>query len=137
MLFGTVAAPIGDRTEIRVSASLIANETPPLPLGTIIGARSRARFSPLTSTLTAGDGPMRPSGAGLTTIVLVKTRHRARRATVLDLSPEARIEGVDGATRDGQATSSATSPPAERKRCCVCGLRASSAAARPLPCTRA
>jgi uncharacterized repeat protein (TIGR01451 family) len=107
VLFGTVAAPIGDRTEIRVSASLIANETPPLPLGTItLVARSRARFSPLTSTLSyAGDGPMRPSGAGLTTIVLVNEGTDIARDVrlVLDLSPEARIEGVDGATRDGQA----------------------------------
>jgi uncharacterized repeat protein (TIGR01451 family) len=107
VLFGTVASPIGDRTEIRLAASLIANETPPLALGTIVlVARSRARFAPATSTLAyAGDGPMRPSGAGLATIVLVNEGTDVARDVrlVLDLSPEARIEGVDGATRDGHA----------------------------------
>ena len=107
VLFGTVGSPIADRTEIHLSAALIATETPPLPLGTIVlTARSRARFSPASSTLAyAGDGPMRPSGAGLVTIVLVNEGTDAARDVrlVLDLSPEARIEGVDGATRDGQA----------------------------------
>jgi len=107
VLFGTVGSPIADRTEIHLSAALIATETPPLPLGTIVlTARSRARFSPASSTLAyAGDGPMRPSGAGLATIVLINEGTDVARDVrlVLDLSPEARIEGVDGATRDGQA----------------------------------
>jgi len=107
VLFGTIASPIADRSEIRFSATLIANETPPQPLGVIVlHARSRARFSPSGSMLTyVGDGPMRPSGSGLLTIVLVNEGTDIARDVrlVLDLSPEARIEGVDGATRDGQA----------------------------------
>jgi uncharacterized repeat protein (TIGR01451 family) len=107
VIVGTVASPIGDRTEIRLGAALIANETATLSLGTLaLVARSRARFAPATSTLHyASDGPMRPSGPGLVSVVLVNegtdVAHDVRLA--LALSPEARLEGVDGATRDGAA----------------------------------
>ena len=46
VILGTVVSPIVDRTEIRLSATLSANETPALALGTLtLTARSRARFS--------------------------------------------------------------------------------------------
>jgi uncharacterized repeat protein (TIGR01451 family) len=104
ILAGTVASPIADRTEIRLNASLIANETSPLPLGSIVlVARSRPRFSPLTSTLAYAGEPLRPNGTGGVALILVNDGTDVARdvRVALDLSPDARIDGVDGATRDG------------------------------------
>jgi uncharacterized repeat protein (TIGR01451 family) len=107
VVLGTVASPIGDRTEIRTTATLIANETTPLALGTIaLIARSRPRFTPSGSHLTyAGEGAMRPAGSAAVVIALVNEgTDVARDARIaLEISPEARIEAVEGATRDGNA----------------------------------
>ena len=103
-LVGTVATPIGDRTEIRVNASFLANETSPMSLGSIVlTARSRPRFAPHTSTLAhVGGEPLRPNGTGDIAIALMNDGTDAARDVrlTLDITPEARIDGVDGATRD-------------------------------------
>jgi uncharacterized repeat protein (TIGR01451 family) len=104
-LVGTVASPIADRFEIRVRARLESDQTPSLPLGQLeLLVRSRSRFAPVTSTLSymAGE-PLRPSGHGDVEIVIVNEgTDTARDARLqVDVTPDARIEAVDGATRVG------------------------------------
>jgi uncharacterized repeat protein (TIGR01451 family) len=104
-LLGTVASPIADRFEIRLRARLESDQTPALPLGQLeLLVRSRSRFAPATSTLsyTAGE-PLRPSGHGDVEIVVVNEgTDTARDARLqVDITPDARIEAVDGATRVG------------------------------------
>ncbi len=104
MLVGTIASPIGDRSEIRLNASLIANETTPLALGAIVlVARSRPRFAPSSSLLSYAGDPLRPNGTGDVAIVLLNEGTDVARDVrlALELSPDARVDGVDGATRDG------------------------------------
>lgn len=107
-LVGTVASPIADRFEIRVRARLESDQTaPPLPLGQLeLLVRSRSRFSPATSTLSYSAGePLRPSGHGDVEIVVVNDgTDTARDARLqVDVTPDARIEAVDGATRVGSS----------------------------------
>ena len=104
-LLGTVASPIADRFEIRLRARLESDQTPALPLGQLeLLVRSRSRFAPATSTLSYAAGePLRPSGHGDVEIVVVNEgTDTARDARLqVDITPDARIEAVDGATRVG------------------------------------
>jgi uncharacterized repeat protein (TIGR01451 family) len=104
-LLGTVASPIADRFEIRLRARLESDQTPALPLGQLeLLVRSRSRFAPATSTLSYAAGePLRPSGHGDVEIVVVNEgTDTARDARLqVDITPDARIESVDGATRVG------------------------------------
>ncbi len=104
-LTGTVASPIADRFEIRLRARLDSDQTPALALGQLeLLVRSRSRFAPATSTLsyTAAE-PLRPSGHGDVEIVVVNEgTDTARDARLhVEITPDARIEAVDGATRVG------------------------------------
>ncbi|GAC1403954.1 MAG: hypothetical protein NVSMB64_06460 [Candidatus Velthaea sp.] len=104
-VIGTIASPISDRTEIRFNATLIANETPPLALGTLtLVARSRSRFTLAGSHLAhlAGEA-LRPGSAGDVAILLTNEGTDVARDVrlTLDVSADARIDGIDGATRDG------------------------------------
>ena len=104
-LLGTVASPIADRFEIRLRARLESDQTPALPLGQIeLLVRSRSRFAPGSSTLSYAAGePLRPSGHGDVEIIVVNEgTDTARDARLqVDVTPDARIEAVDGATRVG------------------------------------
>jgi uncharacterized repeat protein (TIGR01451 family) len=104
-LIGTVASPIADRTSIRLRARVENDQTSPTALGQIeLTVRSRPRFAPVTSTLTYPAGePMRPSGHGDVHVALVNDgTDVARDARLqLDITADARIEAVDGATRVG------------------------------------
>ncbi len=104
-LVGTVASPIADRFEIRLRARLESDQTPALPLGQLeLLVRSRSRFAPGTSTLSYSAGePLRPSGHGDVQILVVNEgTDTARDARLqVDITPDARIEAVDGATRVG------------------------------------
>ncbi|MFN2459074.1 MAG: hypothetical protein ABR591_00065 [Candidatus Velthaea sp.] len=105
VLVGTVPSPVGDGTEIRMRATLAADQTPPLPLGALaLVVRSRPRFTPAGSHLAyLGSGPLRPSSTAELAIALTNEGTDAARNVrlALDVSPDARIESVDGATRDG------------------------------------
>ncbi|HZX68386.1 MAG TPA: hypothetical protein VFE70_05855, partial [Candidatus Elarobacter sp.] len=101
----TVASPIADRSELRLRARLESDQTPALPLGQIeLLVRSRSRFAPTTSVLSypAGEA-LRPSGHGDVEIVMINEGTDTARDVRLqvDITPEARIESVDGATRVG------------------------------------
>ena len=104
-LIGTVASPIADRFEIRLRARLESDQTPPLPLGQLeLLVRSRSRFAPTSSTLSyPAREPLRPSGHGDVAILVVNEgTDTARDARLhVDITPDARIEAVDGATRVG------------------------------------
>lgn len=105
VVVGTVASPIADRTEIRFRAALISNETPALTLGALaLVARSRSRFAHASSALThVGGDALRPGAAGEIAILLTNEGTDVARDVrlSLDVSTDARIDGVDGATRDG------------------------------------
>ena len=104
-LAGTVASPIADRFAIRLRARLENDQTPPVALGQIeLAVRSRPRFAPASSTLAYPAGePLRPSGQGDVAVVLVNEGTDVARDVrlQLDVTPDARIEAVDGATRVG------------------------------------
>ncbi|MBV8581085.1 MAG: hypothetical protein JOZ86_10705, partial [Candidatus Eremiobacteraeota bacterium] len=106
-LLGTVASPIADRAAIRLRARLDNDQTAPVALGQIdLVVRSRPRFAPTTSGLSypAGD-PLRPSAHGDVHIVLLNEGTDVARDVrlQLDVTADARIESVDGATRVGTA----------------------------------
>ncbi|HEX3549405.1 MAG TPA: hypothetical protein VHT53_03480, partial [Candidatus Elarobacter sp.] len=104
-LIGTVASPIPDRADIRLRARLETDQTAPIALGQIdLGVRSRPRFAPGSSQLAYPAGePLRPSRHGDVQVVLLNEGTDTARDTrlQLDISPEARLEAVDGATRVG------------------------------------
>jgi uncharacterized repeat protein (TIGR01451 family) len=106
-LLGTVASPIADRSTIRLAARLESDQTPALALGRIeLTVRSRPRFAPANSTLTYPSGePLRPGSHADVHAVLVNegtdVAHDVR--LQLDVTSDARIESVDGATRVGNA----------------------------------
>jgi len=104
-LVGTVASPIADRFAIRLRARLENDQTAPAVLGQLeLLVRSRPRFAPGTSTLTypAGEA-LRPSGHGDVHVVVANEGTDAARDARLhlDITDDARIEGVDGATLVG------------------------------------
>ncbi len=104
-LTGTVASPSPDRFTIRLRARLENDQTPAIALGQVeLVVRSRPRFAPTSSTLSYPSGePLRPSAQGDVTVILVNEGTDAARDVrlQLDITPEARIEAVDGATRVG------------------------------------
>jgi uncharacterized repeat protein (TIGR01451 family) len=106
-LVGTVASPIADRSAIRLRARLESDQTPAVTLGSLeLVVRSRPRFSPGSATLTYPSGtPLRPGAHGDVQVVLVNegtdVAHDVR--LQLDVTNEARIEAIDGATRVGTA----------------------------------
>ncbi|MDQ6941400.1 MAG: DUF11 domain-containing protein, partial [Candidatus Eremiobacteraeota bacterium] len=104
-LVGTVASPIADRFAIRLRARLENDQTAPAVLGQLeLLVRSRPRFAPGASTLTYPAGePLRPSGHGDVQIVVANEGTDAARDARLhlDITDDARIEGVDGATLVG------------------------------------
>ncbi|HEY6235875.1 MAG TPA: hypothetical protein VIW69_12305 [Candidatus Elarobacter sp.] len=104
-LVGTVASPIADRFAIRLRARLENDQTAAAVLGQLeLLVRSRPRFAPGSSALSypAGD-PLRPSGHGDVHVVVVNEGTDAARDARLhlDITDDARIEAVDGATRVG------------------------------------
>jgi uncharacterized repeat protein (TIGR01451 family) len=117
-LAGTVASPIPDRSAIRLRARLESDQTPAAALGQIeLTVRSRPRFAPASSTIAypAGD-PLRPSGHGDVQVVVVNEGTDAARDTRLQLevTSDARIEAVDGATRVGTTVLFGDVPPGGR-----------------------
>jgi len=104
-LVGTVASPIADRFAIRLRARLDNDQTAPAALGQLeLLVRSRPRFAPAASTLTYPAGePLRPSGHGDVHVVAANEGTDAARDVRLhlDITDDARIEGVDGATLVG------------------------------------
>ncbi|MDB5029177.1 MAG: hypothetical protein JWO66_2866, partial [Candidatus Eremiobacteraeota bacterium] len=106
-LAGTVASPISDRFGIRLRARLESDQTPAVGLGQVeLLVRSRPRFAPATSLLSypAGDA-LRPSGHGEIEVAVVNEGTDTARDVrlQLDITSDARIEAVDGATRVGTA----------------------------------
>jgi uncharacterized repeat protein (TIGR01451 family) len=122
-LIGTVASPIADRFAIRLRARLENDQTPPAPLGQIeLVVRSRPRFSPSGSSLAYQAGePLRPSGHGDIQVVVVNEGTDTARDTrlALDITNEARIEAVDGATRVGTTLLFGDVPPGARAEATV------------------
>jgi uncharacterized repeat protein (TIGR01451 family) len=104
-LAGTVASPIADRSAIRLRARLENDQTPAIALGQIeLTVRSRPRFAPATSLLAyPGGEALRPSGHGDIHVVLVNEGTDTARdvRAQLEITHDARIEAVDGATRVG------------------------------------
>ncbi len=104
-LLGTVASPIADRFAIRLRGRLENDQTPAVALGQIeLLVRSRPRFAPASSQMAYPAGePLRPSGQGDVQVVLVNEGTDVARDTRvhLDITDDARIEAVDGATRVG------------------------------------
>lgn len=104
---GKIVEPISDRTELRLGATLSTPEVADVDLGVATyTAISRARFSQATSVLQVlGDEAIRPERIAS---VLVRVANEGtdgvRDASVmLKLSPEARLETVENAIRDGNA----------------------------------
>ena len=104
-LAGTVASPIADRSAIRLRARLENDQTPAIALGQIeLTVRSRPRFAPATSLLAyPGGEALRPSGHGDIHVVLINEGTDTARdvRAQLEITHDARIEAVDGATRVG------------------------------------
>ncbi len=104
-LIGTVASPIADRFPIRLRARLETDQTAPLALGNIeLLVRSRPRFTPATATLAyPSSEALRPSGHGDVHIALVNEGTDTARDVrlQLDVTDDARVEAVDGATKVG------------------------------------
>ncbi|MEA2664021.1 MAG: hypothetical protein QOI11_965 [Candidatus Eremiobacteraeota bacterium] len=104
-LIGTVASPIADRFAIRLRGRLENDQTPAIALGALeLTVRSRPRFAPASSTLAYPAGePLRPSAQGDVAVVLVNEGTDVARDVrlQLDITADARIEAVDGATRVG------------------------------------
>jgi uncharacterized repeat protein (TIGR01451 family) len=100
-----LVSPLADRTELRLGATLSTREVQHVSLGSVaLIARSRPRFPPSGSRLMLlSTEPLRPDRA---TDVRVRIENegsdfaRDVRLT-LRVSPEARIEAVEGASRDG------------------------------------
>lgn len=100
-----MVSPLADRTELRLGATLATREVQHVSLGSVvILARSRPRFTPSGSRLMlTTNEPLRPDHA---TDVKIRIENdgsdlaRDVRLTVR-VSPEARIEAVEGASRDG------------------------------------
>jgi len=104
-LHARVASPLADRTELRVVASLSTAELEHAWRGSVtLVVRSRPRFTPTGSRLMRlGTEPLRPDRA---TDVRVRIENEGSDVArdvrlALRISPEARIEAVDGASRDG------------------------------------
>ncbi|HEV3087986.1 MAG TPA: hypothetical protein VGX96_12235 [Candidatus Elarobacter sp.] len=123
MLAGTVASPIPDRSAIRLRARLENDQTPAAALGQIeLLVRSRPRFAPATSTMTyPGGEPLRPSRHGDVEVVVVNEGTDIARDTRLQLevTSDARIEAVDGATRVGTTLLFGDVPPGGRAQATV------------------
>ncbi len=104
-LIGTVASPIADKFAIRLRGRLENDQTPAIALGALeLIVRSRPRFAPASSTLAYPAGePLRPSAQGDVAVVLVNEGTDVARDVrlQLDVTADARIEAVDGATRVG------------------------------------
>jgi uncharacterized repeat protein (TIGR01451 family) len=104
-LIGTIASPIADRFPIRLRARLETDQTSPLALGNLeLLVRSRPRFTPATSTLAyPSREALRPSAHGDVQVVLVNEGTDTARDVrlQLDVTDDARVEAVDGATRVG------------------------------------
>src|SRR5665213_26583 len=104
-LAGTVASPIADRSAIRLRARLENDQTPAIALGQIeLTVRSRPRFAPATSLLAYPSGEaLRPSGHGDIHVVVINEGTDIARdvRAQLEITHDARIEAVDGATRVG------------------------------------
>jgi len=107
VLLGTVATPIADRAELRVSAELRTREGGNLGLGTVtLITRSRPRFSPQSSRLAlVANEALRPNRSTDIAVAIENEGTDVARdlRLTLDLPADLRIESVDGATRSGDA----------------------------------
>ena len=107
VLLGTVATPIADRAELRVSAELRTREGGTLGLGTVtLVTRSRPRFSPQSSRLAlVANESLRPNRSIDIAVAIENEGTDVARdlRLTLDLPADLRIESVDGATRSGDA----------------------------------
>jgi uncharacterized repeat protein (TIGR01451 family) len=122
-LLGTVASPIADRFAIRLRGRLENDQTPAIALGQIeLLVRSRPRFAPASAQLTYPAGePLRPSGHGDVQVTIVNEgTDVARDARLqLEITNDARIEAVDGATRVGTTLLFGDVPPGARAEATV------------------
>ena len=104
LLRARVRAPYADRSEIRVGASLHTRELGETPLGDALWTvDSHPAFATESSRLElASDAILRPNQLAEVNIVLTNTGSDVAHAVRLRLyvSPEARLESVDGAVRE-------------------------------------
>ncbi len=100
-----VVTPLADRTELRLGATLSTREVQHVSLGSVaLIARSRPRFTPSGSRLMlVSTDPLRPDRATDVRVRIENEGSDYARDVRLNLrvSPEARIEAVEGASRDG------------------------------------
>ena len=105
VLLASVASPIADRGELRVSAELRVRESGTLNLGSVtLVTRSRPRFSPQSSRLAlVTSESLRPNRSTDIAIAIENEGTDLARDVrlALDLPADVRIESVDGATRSG------------------------------------
>ncbi|MBV9438823.1 MAG: hypothetical protein JOZ24_02405, partial [Candidatus Eremiobacteraeota bacterium] len=122
-LSARVASPIPDRLPIRLRARLESEQTPAVALGQLeLIVRSRPRFAPATSTLAyPADEPLRPSGHGDIGVAITNEGTDVARDVrlQLEITHDARIEAVDGATRVGSTLLFGDVPPGMRQEASV------------------
>ena len=118
-----VAPLMEDETQIRLRATLRTAQLDPIDLGTASHViASRARFSAKTSGLTlAGSDVLRPNRTALCRLLLANEGTDAGRdlRVRLQLPEELRLEGVEGASRDGQSVVFGSVPAGETREASV------------------
>ncbi len=114
-----VAAMIEDETQLRLRATLRTAQLDPIELGAATHVvASRPKFSAATSKLAlAGNEVLRPNRTTLCRLSLVNEGTDAGRdvRVRLQLPEELRLEGVDGASRDGQSVVFGAVPAGETR----------------------
>lgn len=137
-LRGRVRAPYPDRSEIHVSASLHTRELGETPLGDALWVvDSHPAFSPETSRLElAGEAMLRPNQLADVDIAIANVGSDVAHGVCLRLyvSPEARLESVDGAAREKSTLQFGEILPGARARARL-GLRLLRGLAKEYPVT--
>ena len=114
-----VAAVIEDETQLRLRATLRTAQLDPIDLGSATHVvASRPKFSASTSKLAlAGNEVLRPNRTTLCRLSLANEGTDAGRdvRVRLQLPEELRLEGVDGASRDGQSVVFGAVPAGETR----------------------
>ncbi len=133
-----VRAPYPDRSEIRLSASLHTRELGETPLGDAIWlVDSHPAFAPETSRLElAGDAILRPNQLADVDVAIANVGSDVAHDVRLRLyvSPEARLESVDGAVREKSSLVFGEIPPGAVGRARL-GLRLLRGLAKEYPVT--
>lgn len=118
-----VAPVIEDETQLRLRATLRTAQLDPIDVGSATHVvASRPKFSAATSKLAlAGNEVLRPNRTTLCTLALVNEGTDAGRdvRVRLQLPEELRLEGVDGASRDGTSVVFGAVPAGETREATV------------------